>query len=299
MRKLLLILITICLFVSCNLAKDVIEKNMPKEEDSTEDVIANITGEKKEVVIDTNVTRLSKKEIKKLKKERERQDKIAAGDTLGFVKKTWLKYFPKREDRIISYSLMYTQKPKTILLIYPWNRSKNLAAPEMYIINIAKELSLKGYYVVPPMITMNIHNEDTMFSSQYLKPNDLNKYKMKYGADAVMFVTIYSLNKPWWSTNINSVAEYNLISTTTSDTLFNRKADFNYDSPIPPYKVDKSKDTYEMEPRTIPLFGTCYQMQRSVFMDFPYGPYHKKYLKDQKKFSYQREMRYKVDARPS
>lgn len=299
MRKLLLILTTICLFVSCNLAKDVIEKNMPKEEDATEDVIANITGEKKEVVIDTNVTRLSKKEIKKLKKERERQDKIAAGDTLGFVKKTWLKYFPKREDRIISYPLMYSQKPKTILLIYPWNRSKNMAASEIYIINIAKELSLKGYYVVPPMITMNLHNEDTMFSSQYLKSNDLKKYKMEYGADAVMFVTIFSLNKPWWSTNINSVAEYNLISTTTSDTLFNRKADFNYDSPIPPYKVDKSKDTYEMEPRTIPLFGTCYQMQRSVFMDFPYGPYHKKYLKDQKKFSYQREMRYKVDARPS
>ena len=158
MRKLLLILTTICLFVSCNLAKDVIEKNMPKEEDSTEDVIANITGEKKEIVIDTNITRLSKKEIKKLKKERERQDKIAAGDTLGFLKKTWLKYFPKREDRIISYPLMYSQKPKTILLIYPWNRSKNLAASEMYIINISRELSLKGYYVLPTMITMNLHN---------------------------------------------------------------------------------------------------------------------------------------------
>lgn len=299
MRKILLILTTIYLFVSCNLAKDVIEKNMPKEKDSTEDVISSITGEKKEVVADTNIIRLSKKEIKKLKKERERQEKIAAGDTLGFVKKTWYKYFPKREDRIISYPLMYSQQPKTILLVYPWNRSKNLAASKMFLINISKELSLKGYYVLPPMITMSLHNEDTMFSSQYLKPNDVKKYKQEYGADAVLFLTIYSLNKPWWSTNINSVAEYNLISTTTSDTLFNRKADFNYDSPIPPYKVVKSQDTYEMEPRTIPLFGTCYQMQRYVFMDFPYGPYHKKYMKDKKKFSYQREMKYKVDARPS
>ncbi|MDD4829308.1 MAG: GNA1162 family protein [Bacteroidales bacterium] len=299
MKKLLMLLAIITIFVSCDVAKKIIDKNLPQEEDQTEDVLAEITGEKKEVVVDTNITLLSKKEIKKIKKERERQDKIARGDTLSFVKKKWYQFFPKREDRIVSYPKMYSEKPKSILLIYPWNRSKNQYASEMYLINISKELSQKGYYIIPTMLTLEKHKQDTMFSSHYIKNDEIRKYKEEFGVDAVMFLTIYSLSKPWWSTNINSVAEYCLISTSTTDTLFYRKADFNYDSPIPPYKVNKSAETYEMEPRTIPLFGTCFQMQRSVFMDFPYGPYHKKYLKDQKKFSYQKEMRYKIDARPS
>lgn len=299
MRKLLILLGVLFLFASCDVAKKIIDENMPQEQDATEDVISSITGEKKEVIVDTTITKLSKKELKKLKKERIRQEKIAAGDTLGFVKKTWRKYFPKKVDRIISFPKFYTQQPKSILIIYPWNRSKNKTAPEMYLINLSKELSQKGYYVVPPAIVFDEFQKDTLSSAQYIKPSEAKKYKEEYGVDAVMFITIYSLNKPWWSTNINSVAEYSLISTSTTDTLFYRKADFSYDSPIPPYKVNKSKDTYEFEPRVIPLFGTCYQMQRSVFMDFPYGPYHKKHLKDQKKFSYPKEMKYKVDARPS
>ncbi len=299
MKKALLLISIVFLFVSCDVAKKIIDKNMPEEVDQTEDVIAEITGEKKEVIIDTTVTLLTKKEIKKIKKDREKEDKIARGDTLGFVKKKFYQFFPKREDRIVSYPKMYSEKPKSILLIYPWNRSKNQYASEMYIINLSKELSQRGYYVIPTMVTLNKHTQDTMFSSQYIKADEIRKYKEEFGADAVMFVTVYSLSKPWWSTNINSVAEYALLSTTTTDTLFYRRADFNYDSPIPPYKPIKSKDTYEMDQRTIPLFGTCFQMQRSVFMDFPYGPYHKNYLKDQKKFSYQKEMRYKIDARPS
>lgn len=299
MKKLLILLTVLFLFASCDVAKKMIDKNLPQEKNQTEDVLAEITGEKKEKVVDTNVTVLSKKEIKKLKKERERQEKIAAGDTLSCFKKKWLEFFPKKVDRIISYPKIYSEQPKSILIIYPWNRSKNQTASEMYIINIAKELSLKGYYVVPPIATIEKYQSDTMFSARYIKPTDAKKYKQEYGVDAVMFVTIFSINKPWWSTNINSVAEYKLISTSTCDTLFYRKADFNYDSPIPPYKVNKSKDTYIMDDKVIPLFGTCYQMQRSVFMDFPFGPYNKQYLKDKKKFSYQKEMKYKVDMRPS
>ncbi len=299
MKKALILISIVFLFVSCDVAKKIIDKNIPEDVDQTEDVIAEITGEKKEVIIDTNVTILSKKEIKKIKKEREKQDKIARGDTLGFIKKKYYQFFPKREDRIVSYPKIYSEKPKSILIIYPWNRSKNQYASEMYMINLTKELSQRGYYVIPTMIALEKHKKDTMFSAQYAKTNQIKQYKEEFGADAVMFITIYSLSKPWWSTNINSVAEYILFSTTSSDTLFYRKADFNYDSPIPPYKVNKSKDTYEIDQRTIPLFGTCFQMQRSVFMDFPYGPYHKNYLKDEKRFSYQKEMRYKIDARPS
>ncbi|MDR0971057.1 MAG: DUF799 family lipoprotein [Bacteroidales bacterium] len=301
MKNIILLIFTFIFFVfsSCDSAKKIVEDKLSDNSDSSEEVIADITGEKPQEDIDTTVVQLSKKEIKKLKKEREKQEKIASGDTIPFLKKKWKEFFPKREKRKISFPSIYSEKPKTILLLYPFNRSKKEEASQMYIINIQKELSQRGYYIIPASLTIEENRNDTLFSSKYVKPYEIKKYKDIYGADAVMFLTIYSLDKPWWSTKISSTAEYCLISTKTIDTLFYRKAEFNYDSPIPPYKAKKADDEYKIDKSNIPFFGACYKMQESVFMDFPYGPYNKKYLKDTNDFSYQKYMTYKIDARPS
>lgn len=304
----LFIAITVALFYSCGLARDVIDKNMPQEDAAatTEDVLNSIKQQANEDTVaplqdeeDTLIQVLSKKEIKKLKKEREKQDRLTSGDTIPWFKKKKEEFFPTKIDRDSSFPKMYSEKPKTILVLCPWNRSKIQRASQMFVINIGKQLSQRGYYVLPPTITFALQKEDSTFCSRYTKFSDVKKFKEKYGVDAVMFVTIYTLRKNWWSTNINSVAEYYLISTTTSDTLFYRKADFNYDSPIPPYTENKTKDTYRMDQKSLIYFGACYQMQNSVFMDFPFGHYHKEYMKDRKKFSYKKEMKYKLDMRPS
>ena len=40
MKKLLMLLAIITIFVSCDVAKKIIDKNLPQEEDQTEDVLA-------------------------------------------------------------------------------------------------------------------------------------------------------------------------------------------------------------------------------------------------------------------
>jgi|GEM_PF-1420319 len=296
---------------SCGMARDMIDRNMPQEDTAaqTDDVLTSIMKaeaqdrEEDSLAMAEDTVRvevLSKKEIKKLKKERDKQDRLSSGDTLSWFKKNKELYFPTKIDRDSSYPTIYKEKPKSILILYPYNRSKIKQAPQMFVMNMAKELSLRGYYVFSPLITFNLYNQDTMECSQRVKFADVKKYKETYGVDAVMFVTIYTLRKNWWSTNINSVAEYSLISTTSCDTLFYRKADFNYDTPIPPYKEKKTQDgSFKMDEKSLMYFGTCYQMQHSVFMDFPFGPYHKEYMKDKKKFSYRKIMKYKLDMRPS
>jgi Uncharacterized protein conserved in bacteria len=308
---LLIVSIAIVAF-SCGLARDMIDRNMPKEDTAanTNDVITSILKAEGEdraedsiaMAQDTTqkVEVLSKKEINKLKKEREKQDKISSGDTLSWFKKNKELYFPTKIDRDSSYPLMYKEKPKSILILYPYNRSKIVQASQMFVMNIAKEFALRGYYVVSPLTTFELYKQDTMACAKKTQPSEVKKYKQDYGVDAVLFVTIYTLRKNWWSTNINSVAEYCLISTQSGDTLFYRKADFNYDTPIPPYKEKKTQDgSFKMDQKSLMYFGTCYQMQHSVFMDFPFGPYHKEYMLDRKKFSYRKIMKYKLDMRPS
>lgn len=300
MRK-LLILSIFCLFLfsSCDIYNRVFKKTEPTETEVAGDVLANITGESKETMpLDSNITKVSKKELKKIKKAQNKAEKLARGDTLNIAEKFWYALFPITIERVKSFPKMYSEQPKSILVLYPWNRSKREDASEMFITNITKELSLKGYYVVSAINTFNIHKKDTTFSHEYIKHNQAGELRKKYGVDAVLYVTIYSMNKYWWSSSVTSGADYYLVSTKTGDTLFNRKTEFIYDTPVPAYKPNKKSDIFNMDKdREVPFFGLSYQMNRYVFIDIPFGPYHKKYMKDQKKFSHPKEMNYKINMR--
>jgi hypothetical protein len=270
------------------------DNNEESDKNASEDVMKEIMYGKDSTSKDTTVTVLSKQEKKNIIEQSKKADKKQEGN---FFKRTFRKAFPKKVERDLTYSNIYKEKPKTIMIMYPWNRSKDENADEMLYVSATKELCGKGYYVLPATTTIMEYKQDTSFNSHYVKINDIKEYKSKYGVDAVLFVTIYRFEKPWWSTNVNVVADYNLISTQTLDTLFSRKADFNYDTPIPPKeKVDK---TLVNDENQVHKLGVMEQMQRYVFLDLPIGPYNEKYLSDQKKFSHKKEMKYKVDVRPS
>ena len=127
--------------------------------------------------------------------------------------------------------------------------------------------------------------------------SDLRNIRKQYDADAVLFITVYRFDNPYWSTSTKAVAHYTMISTKTADTLFARQLEFNYDTPIPP-KEYHNKDL-ELDNEQVYDLGVMEQMQIYAFEDIPYGPYHKKYKKDQKRYSKQQEVKYKINVRPS
>lgn len=293
----ILLLIAI-LNTSCSVLEKFKKEEPPQL--TTEDVIQQVMGKqvqpKQETNSDTTVTKLSEKQQKQYKKQLEKELENEE-DELNWVQRTWYKVFPKKVERDISYPEMYQERPKTIMIIYPWNRSKEKFADEMFYSAICEELTLKGYYVLPAMPMLDEFANDTLFTSQYCKKEDSKKYQAKYGVDAVLYVTIYTVKKEWWTTNVNMNAQYDLVSTKTNEILFSRHADFNYDSQMPTKKQDK-KSLIEDEKENHYL-GICQQMQRYVFLDLPIGPYHKDYLLDQKRFSHKKDMKYKVNVKPS
>lgn len=246
---------------------------------------------------DSVVSVMSKKEQEKYIKELEKKHEGKKEGKLAFVKKTWRKIFPEKVERNISYPLMYNEKPKSVMVMYPWNRSKDTNANQMFYVSICQELSLKGYYVLPSLLMLSEFATDTAFNSRYCKQEDSKKYLESYGVDAVLYVTIYSVKKEWWSTSVNMNAQYDMVSTKTGEVLFSRHADFNFDSQSP--AKTKSKNGLIENEKVNNFIGICQQMQRYVFSDMPIGPYHKDYLMDQKKFSHKKEMKYKISVKPS
>jgi hypothetical protein len=295
-RTLYILFLVALLNSSCSLLEK-FKKQEPQPQLTTEDVIRMVMGQQVTPAQDTTVTKLSEKEQAAYKKELERQLEEGEEAEPNWMERTWRKVFPKKVERDITYPEMYVEKPKTILVVYPWNRSKEKYADEMFYSAICEELQLKGYYVLPALPLLDEFKADTLFSSQYCKKEDSKKYLSKYGVDAVLYVTIYTIKKEWWTTNVNMNAQYDLISTKTNETLFSRHADFNYDSQMPTKKKNK-KSLIEDEKENHYL-GICQQMQRYAFLDLPIGPYHKDYLLDQKRFSHKKDMRYKVNVKPS
>lgn len=263
------------------------------DKQNSQDVLKTIVYGEDSTQSDSTITMLSDKEKKQILENSKKQDKEKG----NIIKRTFRKVFPKKVERDIAYSNIYKEKPKTILIMYPWNRSKEDKASDMLYIATFQELSMKGYYVIPLVPTLDMYRKDTTLNSHYITPTQIKEYKNEYGVDAVLFVTIYRFEKPWWTTNVNAVADYTLISTTTNDTLFERKADFNYDTPIPASN-SKNKDLIN-DTKEVQYLGIMEQMQKYVFIDMPIGPRHIDYNTDQKKFSHKREMKYKIDVKPS
>ncbi|MDR1005897.1 MAG: DUF799 domain-containing protein [Bacteroidales bacterium] len=292
-RLLILFLFALVGIYSCKVADTLKDKYTKEEEVNTEDVLAEIKGEPKKTEVQDTITKpISKREKKRLEKEQRRREKILSGDTLNFFEKT----FPKRRHRDTIYSKVYAEKPHSILILPPYNRSKQQYGDKMVLTTLTKELGMKGYYLYPSTLLNNIAQTDTSFNARYQTAADVKDYLEEFGADAVLFITIYSINKEWWSTKTEISADYTMISTHSGDTLFRRQANFAYSSPFP-FRDRTGKSLLATE-KEIQMLEAVEALQHYVFIDFPYGPYHKEYLKDKKKFSHTGEMDYNISTIP-
>ena len=227
------------------------------------------------------------------KKEMERRRKIEEGDTLSF----WEKQFPKKIERHLTFPRVYKERPRSILISYPWNRSDCSFAGELFYASLQKTLALRGYYIVPPLLMIDFF-KDTLNHTRHSKNQDLKSYKKNFNADAVLFVTVYRVEHEWWSSATKMNAEYLLRSTLTNDTLFFRKVDYTYDTPLPPRRFKKDKDVLEISEDEQALLNVCISMQEAALNDFPFGPYHTKHAKDSAFFSHRPFMRYNINTRP-
>lgn len=124
-----------------------------------------------------------------------------------------------------TYKTLYEEKPLSILALPPINKSTKVEAKELFYSSLAVPFTLNGYYVLPPLLSMEILKEESAYDSEMFINGSMKKVGELFGVDAVLFTTIHEWTKTAIASQINVKIEYLLKSTRTDEILFNRIGD--------------------------------------------------------------------------
>lgn len=135
---------------------------------------------------------------------------------------------PKSE----AYKGMYDEKPLTVLIMPPINRSTNVEAKQYFHSTLSVPLSNAGYYVVPPFLSMEILKRESAYDSEMFLEGSLNKFNEVFGADIAIFIIIHKWNKSTIMSKVNVDIEYIIKSTETNEVIYSRRGEIVYDTSI-------------------------------------------------------------------
>jgi hypothetical protein len=185
---------------------------------------------------------------------------------------------------------MYSDHPKTILVLPPINKSTAADAKEYYATTVAEPLTNSGYYVFPMEIVYDILQQEGLFDTETMMNVPPQKFKEFFGADAVLYVTIEKWDTKYFLTSgsvtVKAICE--LKSTVSGDVLW------FYDEAV---EVNTSGEsggatgwagllvkalTTAVKTATQSYIPLAREASEKMFVAMPFGAYHKKYNQDQK-----------------
>ena len=88
------------------------------------------------------------------------------------------------------YAKMYEEKPITLLVMPPINNSTNVEAKDLLYTSISRPLAEAGYYVISPLLAMDILKAESAYDSEMFFDAPLTSFQNYFGADAVVFSVI-------------------------------------------------------------------------------------------------------------
>ncbi|WP_071145470.1 GNA1162 family protein [Bacteroides ihuae] len=131
-----------------------------------------------------------------------------------------------------SYPKMYSDKPTTILVMPPINKTVNVEAKEYFYTSMMVPLCEKGYYVISPFLAMDLLKNESAYDSELYLDGNLASFKKVFGADVALFTVINQWSKSTLGNTITVEVEYILKSTTSNEILFNRKGTLVVDTSL-------------------------------------------------------------------
>lgn len=131
-----------------------------------------------------------------------------------------------------NYPKMYEDKPLSILIMPPINKTVDVDAKEYFYTSMAKPLCEKGYYVISPFVAMDFLKSESAYDSELFIDGDLAPFRNILGADAVLFTVINKWDKSTIGGKITVDIEYVLKSTATREVLFERKGELTVDTSV-------------------------------------------------------------------
>ena len=186
------------------------------------------------------------------------------------------------------YPLMYKEKPVTLLVMPPINNTTNVEAKDLLYTSISKPLIDAGYYVIPPMITMEVLKEESAYDSEIFVDSSLDMFKTFFGADAVVFAEINKWAKV--GVGIDADIRYFIRSATTGEILFDRSCDLFLDLSSDSDSDDNKKTSLlsvlvDLATTAINTAMTDHivaarKANNYIFEDLPRGKYSPQYMQD-------------------
>lgn len=183
---------------------------------------------------------------------------------------------------------MYTEKPKSLLIMPPINLSTAADAKDYYSTTVEMPVAFHGYYIFPYELTAAVLKEQGIYDSELVYDIPLNKFQEYFGADAVLFTKIVKWDTSYAvvASNLTVSIEAEIKSTKTSEVLWNYTGTVVVDlsgNSGSGGLVGLLANAIVTAINTASADYTTYAKQANArfIYSVPVGPYHPQYLKDQ------------------
>jgi hypothetical protein len=132
----------------------------------------------------------------------------------------------------VAYKGMYQEKPLTILLMPPINRSTNVEAKEYFHSTLNIPIANAGFYVIPPFLSMETLKKESAYDAELFLNAPLTKFGEVFGADLALFTIIHKWDKSGLAAKVYVEVEYIIKSTKTNEILYTRTGEITYDTSV-------------------------------------------------------------------
>lgn len=127
----------------------------------------------------------------------------------------------------------YTDNPPvSILVMPPINQTNYVDAKDYFYYTLEAALANKGYYVFPPLLSMNTLQENSAYDSELFLEGNIAAFRRTFGADLLLFTKITEWEKHPVGGHVDVTVEYILRSTATGETIYQRKGTFDADTTV-------------------------------------------------------------------
>ncbi len=203
----------------------------------------------------------------------------------------------KPPTRGIQYAKMYEEKPLTLLVMPPINNTTNVEAKEYLFTSISRPLAESGYYVISPLLAMDIFKSESAYDSELFVEGPLTTFQKFFGADAVVFSEINKWKKKGFG--IETTIRYFIKSAHTGEILFDRSCELYLDLQVRSGNNSALGQLIDLAASAISAATTDHiiaarKANYYIFRDIPRGKYDPQYQMDQNVVAEKKDVKAKV-----
>ena len=182
------------------------------------------------------------------------------------------------------YAPLYHEAPVTLLVMPPINNTANVEAKDLLYTSISRPLVEAGYYVLPPILTMDILKAESAYDAELFFEAPVGQFGTVFGADAVIFSVIDKWAKQ--GVGISAKIRYVMRSTRTNEVLFDRSCDLFLDTSVSTSSKGLLGLVLDVALTAVNTALTDHieaarQANRYIFSDIPFGKFSPLYQQDQ------------------